>query len=51
MVGKNIWKMAWRETKIGSSWREFELSRVQITEGKITMNAWRKSKETDFGSS
>ena len=35
--GKIIWKMTRGETKIGSSQREFALSRVRVTEGKITV--------------
>ena len=31
--GKIIKKMTWGETKIGSSEREFELSRVRVTKG------------------
>ena len=41
--GKIIQKMTWGETKIGSSLREFKLSRVRVTEGKITVNVWRSS--------
>ena len=29
----------------------FELTRVRVTEGKITVNVRRKSREIDFGSS
>ena len=29
-------------------WREFELSRVRVTEGKITVNVWRKSRGNRF---
>ena len=44
--GKIIWKMTWGETKIGSSQREFELSRVKLQ--------WMydgNPGEIDFGSS
>ena len=44
--GKIIWKMTWRETKIGSNYREFELPRVKLQ--------WMydgNPGEIDFGSS
>ena len=40
--------MTWGETKIGYSWREFELSRVRVTKGKIKVNVWRKSRRNRF---
>ena len=43
--------MTWGETKIGSSYREFELSRVQVTEGKIQWMYDGNPGEIDFGSS
>ena len=46
--GKIIKKMSWGETKIGSSYQEFELSRFRVMEGKITVNVWRQSRGNRF---
>ena len=46
-----MYNMARGETKIGSSQPEFELSRVRVTEGKITGLNVRNPGEIDFGSS
>ena len=40
--------MTWGETEIVSSEREFKLSRVRVTEGKITVNVWQKSRGNRF---
>ena len=46
--GKNIYMQKWSEGKpqlpVLQVSRRFELSRVRVTEGKITVNVWRKSR-------
>ena len=42
--GKIVTQMGWRETKLLRVSGRFQLSRVRVTEGKITVNVWRKSR-------
>ena len=43
-----IWKWSERKQKLLGVSGRFELSRVRVTEGKITVNVWRKSGENRF---
>ena len=46
--GSNFIEMIWGETKLLRVSGRFELSRVRVTEGKITVNVWRKSRGNRF---
>ena len=46
--GEIIYKWSEGKQKLLRVSRRFKLSRVQITEGKITVNVWRKSRENQF---
>ena len=49
--GKIVQKWAEGKQKLLRVGGRFELSRVRVTEGKITVNVWRKYREIEFGSS
>jgi len=42
--GKIIKKMTWRERNLLRVRGRFELSRVRVVEGKLTVNVWSKTR-------
>ena len=46
--GKIIWKWSEGKQKLLRVSGSFELSRVRVSEGKITVNVWRKSRGNRF---
>ena len=42
--GKIIKKMTWRERNLLRVRGSFELSRVRVVEGKLTVNVWSKTR-------